>query len=225
MPRGRVMEMQAGWQSRPASGEMPPRGWGGFSLGGSCRGLLCCRWWDQRRSWSPARLQGHGLVVALVSQHSGRRCQALWQWPLCRSPGSCPVLVVSLVPPPSQMRYLHRAAWGQRKARVLVSCCPLAHPGDGAAGGCGSPPAWVLGWVLHADVPREISRHRWEMRRGLNIWPFSWTSYWKVPASLLCPFQSQMGVIDPAGRESAEQKLSGRGRPSALHRDVSQAVF
>lgn len=131
MPRGRVMEMQAGWQSRPASGEMPPRGWGGFSLGGSCRGLLCCRWWDQRRSWSPARLQGHGLVVALVSQHSGRRCQALWQWPLCRSPGSCPVLVVSLVPPPARCGTCTGLRGGRGRRVCWCPAAPLPTLGTG----------------------------------------------------------------------------------------------
>lgn len=121
-----------------------------------------------------ALLQVMGSAPQLIpSQTTGTRaCRstgvtAQWQ----KMPGTlavAPLQKCRLLPcpgrilgsPPSQMRYLHRAAWGQRKARVLVSCCPLAHPGDGAAGGCGSPPAWVLGWVLHADVPREISRHR-----------------------------------------------------------------
>jgi len=93
------MEMQVGWWSRPASGEGLARGQSGFCLGGSCRGLLCCGGWDQCCSWSPARLWGHGLVRALVSQQSGRGRQARWQWSLCRSPGSCPVLVIPLVPP------------------------------------------------------------------------------------------------------------------------------
>jgi len=39
------------------------------------------------------------------------------------------------------------------------------------------------------------------------------------------PFQSLMGVTDPAGRESGEQKLGDRGLSPALHRGVSWAVF
>lgn len=69
----------------------------------------------------PTSLQGRGLIIALVSQQSGSRCQVLWQWPLGRSASPCPVL--SLSPCPCQ--YQNPAVWSQGKLCLPVSCSHL----------------------------------------------------------------------------------------------------
>lgn len=122
------MEMRAGWQSGPASGEVVARGRGGcFAWEGAAEDCFAAGNGISAAADPPARLQGHGLVMALAS----------WKWR--KMPG--PFVGVPVLGPPGHMRYLNMAVWGQGK----VSCSPLAHAGDGAAGGCGSHPSWVLG--------------------------------------------------------------------------------
>lgn len=91
-----------------------------------------------------ALLQGMGSAPQLIpqpdyrdtgsSRQSGRRCQALWQRSLCRRPSSWS-LWPYVVPEP--------VCVGSGEG-VLLSPCSRR-----AAGGCGSPLSWVLGWVLH----------------------------------------------------------------------------
>lgn len=217
MPGGRVMEMQAGWQSWPASGEVLATGRGGFCLGGSCWGLLCCRGWDQCRSWSSARLQGY------VPRHS-TGVTAKWQ----KMPAAMAVVPLQetqflpcsghILGCPDHMWYLNLAVWGQGKVSVLVACSSLAHAGDWAAGGCEShlslvPPV-LGGWV--GFTCRRAGMTCFNRSEDIGE-KYSWA--WIFSPSLeSCtgkypPLPDQMGVIDPTreavqGAETEWQKTT-----------------
>lgn len=61
------MELRAGWQSGPASGEVLSRGQGGhFAWKGAAEDCFAAGDGISVVADPPARLQGHGLVIALV---------------------------------------------------------------------------------------------------------------------------------------------------------------
>lgn len=136
MSGGRGMEMQA----EPALQERFWRGDEvGFAWEGTADGCFAAGGGSVLQL-IPTNLQGCGLVIALVSQRSGRRCQVLWQWPLGRSANSCPVLVISLSC--WSYQYQNLAVWSQGKLCLLVSCLPQGW-------GCGSlgVPSLLGPWV------------------------------------------------------------------------------
>lgn len=219
MPGGKVMETQVGWQSRRASGVVLARG---FCLGEICSGLLCCGRWDQRSSWSPARLQRQELVTALESQRSSRWCEVVWQSFLCRRPA--PALVIYLIPRPYAVPELGCVVSGESVcAGVLL---PLGRAWTGLR----------IPFILGPCVGFACKRSR---RTGMAIsdrskylgkkcsWVFGCSvesCTGKSPPHCHAPFRVRW-ELTPARLESGEQRLGSRGLPPALHRDVSQAVF
>lgn len=91
--------------------------------------------------------------------------------------GSGPFAGVPVLGPPSHMWHLNLAVWGEGKA----SCSPLAHVRDRAAGGCGSHPSRVLGWVFH------MQRQAWCALIDIKTWVRNapGPEYLAVPLSLV----------------------------------------
>lgn len=211
-------------------GEVLARGQGGFCWEGAAEGCFAAgdgvsaagsvlQGMGSVLQLIPTTPQGCGLIIALVSQQSGRRCQAQE----CQSlpcPGDILVLLTMSVPEPGCVESGEAVSAGVLLPAVLTPAMGLWEPGG---------PITAVSLGGFSTRKEQKGRHgahpRCKMTLGVNIWMLSELFCCLSPLPIAVPLPELDGNYWSIREESEEQKLGDRATPSTAQRCLPGCLF